>query len=54
MQPRIFRRNVVNFTELTLKEVTMYAGGMFRINLDTFFATCKMGYSFFTVVQSMK
>ncbi|XP_049317238.1 odorant receptor 33b-like [Bactrocera dorsalis] len=53
-QPRPFRRNVVNFTELTLKEVSMYAGGMFRINLDTFFATCKMGYSFFTVVQSMK
>ncbi|XP_053960861.1 odorant receptor 33b-like [Anastrepha ludens] len=53
-QPRAFRRNVVNFTELTLREVTLYAGGMIRINLDSFFATCKMGYSFFTVIQSMK
>ncbi|XP_054083784.1 odorant receptor 33a-like [Zeugodacus cucurbitae] len=54
MQPRSFRRNVVNFTELTLREVTLYAGGIVRINLDSFFATCKTGYSFFTVIQSMK
>ncbi|XP_067626101.1 odorant receptor 33b-like [Eurosta solidaginis] len=54
MQPRPFRRNVVNFTELTLREVTLYAGGMIRINLNSFFATCKMGYTFFTVIQTLK
>ncbi|XP_054083358.1 odorant receptor 33b-like [Zeugodacus cucurbitae] len=54
MQPRPFRRNIVNFTELTLRNVTLYAGGIVRINLDSFFATCKTGYSFFTVIQSMK
>ncbi|XP_054083357.1 odorant receptor 33b-like [Zeugodacus cucurbitae] len=53
-QPRPFRRNIVNFTELTLREVALYAGGMVRINLDSFFSTLKTGYSFFTVIQTMK
>ncbi|XP_017483289.1 PREDICTED: odorant receptor 33b-like [Rhagoletis zephyria] len=53
-QPREFRRNLITFVELSLYEVTVSAGGMMRIHLDSFFKTCKMGYSFFTVIQSMK
>ncbi|XP_029407394.2 odorant receptor 33b-like [Bactrocera dorsalis] len=53
-QSRTFRRAAVTFTELSLRDVTVSAGGMMRIHLDSFFKTCKMGYSIFTVLQSMR
>ncbi|XP_067625328.1 odorant receptor 33b-like [Eurosta solidaginis] len=53
-QPRLFRRNIVIFAQLSLKDVTVSAGGMMRIHIDSFFKTAKMGYSLFTVVQSIK
>ncbi|XP_037958877.1 odorant receptor 33b-like [Teleopsis dalmanni] len=54
MQSRKFRYNVVIFVEMSLKEVTAYAGGMVRIHIDSFFATCKLAYSFFALIQTMK
>ncbi|XP_054744550.1 odorant receptor 33b-like [Anastrepha obliqua] len=53
-QPRPYHRNLITFVELSLMDVTVTAGGMMRIHLDSFFKTCKMGYSFFTVLQSLK
>ncbi|XP_036329676.1 odorant receptor 33b-like [Rhagoletis pomonella] len=53
-QPLEFRRNLMTFVELSLYEVTVLAGGVMRIHLDSFFKTCKMAYSLFTVIQSMK
>ncbi|XP_037958876.1 odorant receptor 33b-like [Teleopsis dalmanni] len=53
-QPQKFRRSVIIFTQLSLRNVTALAGGMVRIHLDSFFVTCKMAYSFFTAIMSMK
>ncbi|XP_030383736.1 odorant receptor 33c [Scaptodrosophila lebanonensis] len=44
------RRDVLIFTQLTLRTMTVKAGGMFVLNLNAFFATVKMAYSLFAVV----
>ncbi|XP_037958878.1 odorant receptor 33b-like [Teleopsis dalmanni] len=53
-QTNVFRRSIIVFTQISLRNVPAFAGGLFRIHLDSFFATCKMAYSFFTLVMSIK
>uniref|UniRef100_A0A1A9W9N3 Odorant receptor n=1 Tax=Glossina brevipalpis TaxID=37001 RepID=A0A1A9W9N3_9MUSC len=49
-----FKRHMLLFTERALRETRAMAGGIFRIHLDTFFATVKGAYSLFAVVITMK
>uniref|UniRef100_A0A1B0GFT0 Odorant receptor n=1 Tax=Glossina morsitans morsitans TaxID=37546 RepID=A0A1B0GFT0_GLOMM len=49
-----FKRHMMLFTERALRETRAMAGGVFRIHLDTFFATIKGAYSLFAVVITMK
>uniref|UniRef100_A0A1B0AYX7 Odorant receptor n=1 Tax=Glossina palpalis gambiensis TaxID=67801 RepID=A0A1B0AYX7_9MUSC len=53
-QSRNYRQDTTIFLEMALKSVTMLAGGIVEINLNSFFAVCKMAYSLFTVILTMK
>uniref|UniRef100_A0A1B0GFD8 Uncharacterized protein n=1 Tax=Glossina morsitans morsitans TaxID=37546 RepID=A0A1B0GFD8_GLOMM len=53
-QSRNYRQNTTIFLEMALKSVTMLAGGIVEINLDSFFAIYKAAYSLFTVILTMK
>lgn len=50
-QTRSYRRSVVIFVEVALRSLTMLAGDIVEINLDSFIAICKMTYSLFAVVM---
>ncbi|XP_039964697.1 odorant receptor 59a-like [Bactrocera tryoni] len=49
-----FKKNLLIFAEQSLREQIVIAGGMFAVNLGTFFATLKFAYSLFTIVVQMK
>ncbi|XP_028895352.2 odorant receptor 59a-like [Zeugodacus cucurbitae] len=49
-----FKQDLRIFTEQSLRKQIVIAGGMFAVNLDTFFATLKGAYSLFAVVVQMK
>ncbi|XP_028895353.2 odorant receptor 59a-like [Zeugodacus cucurbitae] len=53
-QSAVFKRNLRIFTEQTLRNQIVVTGGMFSVNLETFFATLKGAYSLFAVVKQMK
>uniref|UniRef100_A0A1B0AYX4 Odorant receptor n=1 Tax=Glossina palpalis gambiensis TaxID=67801 RepID=A0A1B0AYX4_9MUSC len=47
-QSRNYRQDTTIFVEIALKSVTMLAGGIVEINLNSFFAIYKAAYSIFT------
>ncbi|XP_036336799.1 odorant receptor 59a-like [Rhagoletis pomonella] len=49
-----FKKNLLIFGEQSLRKQIVIAGGMFAVNLDTFFATLKGAYSLFALVFQMK
>ena len=51
---RKFRKDLIIFTQSTLREIRILAGGIIGINLNSFFGTCKMAYSLFTVMLQLK
>ena len=53
-QSKEFKLNLRIFIQQSLKDVKALAGGMFNINLDAFFACCKMAYSLFAVITRVK
>uniref|UniRef100_A0A1I8N999 Odorant receptor n=1 Tax=Musca domestica TaxID=7370 RepID=A0A1I8N999_MUSDO len=53
-QPKRFHKNMRIFVESTLPKVTMTAGGIVRMQIENFFAICKMAYSLFTLIRSIK
>ncbi|XP_023307584.2 odorant receptor 33a-like [Lucilia cuprina] len=53
-QTRSYRQNAVVFGEVALRKITMLAGGVVGIRLDSFFAICKMAYSLFAVAMTIK
>lgn len=53
-QNTAFKKNLLIFTEQSLRKQIVIAGGMFAVNMDTFFATLKFAYSLFAVVVQMK
>ncbi|XP_050334760.1 odorant receptor 59a-like [Bactrocera neohumeralis] len=53
-QSAVFKQNLRIFIEQTLRKQIVVTGGMFPVNLDTFFATLKGAYSLFAVVKQMK
>lgn len=53
-QNAAFKKNLRIFAEQSLRTQIVIAGGMFAVNLDTFFGTLKGAYSLFTVVVQMK
>ncbi|XP_034651829.1 odorant receptor 59a-like [Drosophila subobscura] len=53
-QDRTFKRKMMIFVERSLMPSTAVAGGMLRVNVDTFFATLKMAYSLFTIIIRMR
>ncbi|KAH8299570.1 hypothetical protein KR044_003061, partial [Drosophila immigrans] len=53
-QSRNFKRKLMLFVECSLKRSTALAGGMFRIHIDTFFATLKFAYSLFTIILQLR
>ncbi|XP_067642488.1 odorant receptor 59a-like [Eurosta solidaginis] len=53
-QNRVFKRNLIICVEQSLQKRNFRVGGMFHINLNTFFATCKGAYSLLAVALSMK
>ncbi|BFG04744.1 odorant receptor 59a-like [Drosophila madeirensis] len=53
-QDRTFKRKMMLFVERSVKRSTAVAGGMLRVNVDTFFATLKMAYSLFTIIIRMR
>lgn len=53
-QTKSYRQSVLIFGEVTLRKLTMLAGGIVGIHLDTFFAICKMTYSLFAVAIRLK
>uniref|UniRef100_A0A5H2X4H2 Odorant receptor n=1 Tax=Bactrocera latifrons TaxID=174628 RepID=A0A5H2X4H2_BACLA len=52
-QTQKFRKNMVIFCERSLKSHTAMAGGIVRINLDTFVSICKTAYSLLAVIMKM-
>ncbi|XP_065358776.1 odorant receptor 33a-like [Calliphora vicina] len=52
-QTRSYRQNVVIFTEVAMRKLTMLAGGVVGIRLDSFFAICKTAYSLFAVATTI-
>ncbi|BFG04745.1 odorant receptor 59a-like [Drosophila madeirensis] len=54
VQGRSFKRKMMLFVERSLKRSTAVAGGMFRVHVDSFFATIKMAYSLFTIIIRMR
>uniref|UniRef100_A0A1A9WXP9 Odorant receptor n=1 Tax=Glossina brevipalpis TaxID=37001 RepID=A0A1A9WXP9_9MUSC len=53
-QSRSYRQDCIIFTEMALRSLTMLAGGIVEINLNSFFAICKTAYSLFAVILTMK
>nr|AYN70697.1 odorant receptor OR5-1 [Bactrocera minax] len=53
-QNREFKRNLIVCVEQSLKTRYFRVGGMFRINLQIFFATCKGAYSVLAVALRLK
>ncbi|XP_054734965.1 odorant receptor 59a-like [Anastrepha obliqua] len=53
-QSRVFKKNLGICLEQSLKKRVFRVGGMFRISLNIFFATCKGAYSLLAVALSMK
>ncbi|XP_036336846.1 odorant receptor 59a-like [Rhagoletis pomonella] len=53
-QSAAFKKNLRIFAEQTLRKQIILAGGLFPVNLDTFFATLKGAYSLYAVVKQMK
>lgn len=53
-QSKNYRKNMIIFVNNTLRKVTMVGGGIVSIQLESFFAICKMAYSLFTLVRNMK
>ncbi|XP_036328117.1 odorant receptor 59a-like [Rhagoletis pomonella] len=53
-QSAAFKKNLLIFGEQSLRKQIIIAGGMFAVNLDTFFATLKGAYSLFALVFQMK
>lgn len=54
LQTRSYRQSVMIFTEVAMRQLTMLAGGIVGIRLDSFFAICKMAYSLFAVAMRIK
>ncbi|XP_037941067.1 odorant receptor 59a-like [Teleopsis dalmanni] len=53
-EERAFKKDMIVFTERTLKMQTIYAGGLFRIHMDTFFSCCKAAYSMLAMFLKLK
>lgn len=53
-QSKAYRKNMIIFMNNTLRKVTMVGGGIVYIRLESFFAICKMAYSLFTLIRSIK
>ena len=53
-QTKSFRQSVLIFGEVTLRKLTMVAGGIVGIRLETFFAICRTAYSLFAVAIRLK
>ncbi|XP_017486793.1 PREDICTED: odorant receptor 33b-like [Rhagoletis zephyria] len=53
-QGREFNKNLRICVEQSLRKRSFRVGGMFHINLNTFFATCKGAYSLLALALSMK
>ncbi|KAM7352150.1 odorant receptor 33b-like [Cochliomyia hominivorax] len=53
-QTKSYRQIVVIFVEIAKRKLTMLAGGIVSIRLDSFFAICKTAYSLFAVAMNMK
>ncbi|XP_061397708.1 odorant receptor 33b-like [Musca vetustissima] len=53
-QSKRFRKNMMIFVQNTLAKVTMKSGGIVEMQIKNFFAICKMTYSLFTLVRSIK
>ena len=53
-QSPTFRKNLMIFTQSSLREIHVLAGGIIGVNLKSFFGMCKMAYSLFMVVLHMK
>ncbi|XP_053955629.1 odorant receptor 59a-like [Anastrepha ludens] len=53
-QDAVFKKNLRIFAEQSLRKQIVIAGGIFAVNLDTFFAALKSAYSLFALVVQMK
>lgn len=53
-QNREFKKNLIVCVEQSLKKRFVLIGGMFRINLQIFFAICKGAYSVLTLALNFK
>ena len=48
-----FRQNLRIFVEQTLRPIHIEAGGMVRVNMSAFLASCKLAYSLYSVVMRL-